>query len=133
MRVRLGEVIFKLFTSRLLATEGHRVVPRCFGFSITALAAASAVGMCNPATASANEQAFLAQVYLYAHPSVTADRLMQLGELTCAVRRSGQSTDDSKSAVWQSLQNQGVVSSNAEIGSLVHVAVDTLCPEVGYP
>ncbi len=28
---------------------------------------------------------------------------------------------------------QGVMSSNAEVGSLVHAAVDTLCPEVGYP
>jgi Protein of unknown function (DUF732) len=83
--------------------------------------------------AAADEQGFFSQIYLIAHPSLTGPRLLELGYQTCSVRRSGQSTDDAKVAVWQSLNAQGVVSSNAEIGSLVHVAIDTLCPEVGYP
>jgi hypothetical protein len=82
---------------------------------------------------AADEQGFFSQVYLTAHPPVTGPRLLELGYQTCSVRRSGQSTDDAKVAVWKSLEAQGVVASNAEIGSLVHVAVDTLCPEVGYP
>jgi hypothetical protein len=83
--------------------------------------------------ASADEQAFFSQVYQYVHPSVTQARLLELGYQACNVRRSGQSTDAAKSAVDRSLSAQGVVSSNAEVGSLVHVAIDTLCPEVGYP
>jgi hypothetical protein len=52
---------------------------------------------------------------------------------TSAVRRSGMSTDDAKNAVWDSLDKQAVVTGNDEVGNPVHVAVDTLCPEVGYP
>jgi hypothetical protein len=85
------------------------------------------------AVAAANEQDFFGQVYLYAHPSVTGARLLELGYQACSIRRSGQSTDAAKVAVWNSLQAQGVLPSMAEVGSLVHVAVDTLCPEVGYP
>lgn len=83
--------------------------------------------------ARADEQDFLSQVYLYGHPSVTQSRLLELGYQACSVRRSGQDSDAAKAALYRSLNAQGVVSSNAEIGSLVHVAVDTLCPEVGYP
>ena len=82
---------------------------------------------------SAAEQDFFSEVYLYAHPPVTDQRLLQLGYQACSIRRNGGSTDNAKEALWNSLYNGGVVSSNAEIGSLVHVAIDTLCPEVGYP
>lgn len=91
------------------------------------------VGMLTATPAASDEQDFFSQVYLTAHPSVTGPRLLELGNKTCSVRRAGGSTDDAKVAVWRSLNAQGVVSSNAEMGSLVHVAIDTLCPEVGYP
>ncbi|WP_420798224.1 DUF732 domain-containing protein [Mycolicibacterium hassiacum] len=87
----------------------------------------------DPDEISPVEQRYLAQLYGYVHPPVTAERLVQLGNLTCAVRRSGGSTEAAKERVWQSLEAQGVVSSRAEIGTLVHVAVDNICPEVGYP
>lgn len=83
-----------------------------------------------PTDADAN---FLNEVYPYAHPQVSPEVLMQLGHQACGVRRSGGSTGDAKVSIWNSLSAQGVVSSNAEIGSLVHAAVDTLCAEVGYP
>lgn len=83
--------------------------------------------------ARADDQAFFSQINLYGHPSVTQSRLLELGYQACGVRRSGQDSDAAKAALSQSLTAQGVVSSNAEIGTLVHVAVDTLCPEVGYP
>jgi hypothetical protein len=82
---------------------------------------------------SSAEQRYLADLYQYVHPSVTAPRLVELGNLACSVRRSGASSDDAREAVWQNLNAAGVVSSNAEMGTLVHVAVDNLCPEVGYP
>lgn len=79
------------------------------------------------------EQRYLASLYPLAHPSVTDARLVELGNLTCAVRRGGSSTNEAKAAVMRNLDTSGVLSSNAEIGTLVHVAVDNLCPEVGYP
>lgn len=79
------------------------------------------------------EQRYLNDLYQYVHPSVTDARLVELGNLACSVRRSGASSDDARTAVWRNLDAAGVVSSNAEMGSLVHVAVDNLCPEVGYP
>lgn len=85
------------------------------------------------AAGQGSEQSYLSDLYTYVHPPVTDARLVDLGNLTCTVRRSGSSTDDAEMAVWQSLNQQGVVSSNAEIGTLVHVAIDNLCPEVGYP
>jgi hypothetical protein len=90
-----------------------------------------------PARADPNftpaEQQFLNDLSRYVHPSVAPARLVELGNLTCTVRRNGGSTDDAKRAVSQSLDRQGVVSSNADIGTLVHEAVDYVCPQVGYP
>jgi hypothetical protein len=82
---------------------------------------------------TSSEQRYLSDLYQYVHPSVTAARLVELGNLTCSVRRSGSSADDAKNVVWQNLDSAGVVSSNAEMGTLVHVAINHLCPEVGYP
>lgn len=101
--------------------------------SVAAIGAvASPKAVADPQFTSA-EQNYLANLYLLAHPSVTAPRLVELGNLACAVRRSGASSYDARDAVWQNLNAAGVVSSNAEMGTLVHVAVDNLCPEVGYP
>ncbi|AFP37703.1 DUF732 domain-containing protein [Mycolicibacterium smegmatis] len=102
--------------------------------ALTAMASVTTVLLVgSPAVAHADEQAFMSQVYLYAHPSLTGPRLLDLGYQACRVRREGRSTDAAKVAVWQTLSADGILSSNAEIGSLVHVAIDTLCPEVGYP
>jgi hypothetical protein len=76
---------------------------------------------------------FLDAVYPIAHPQVSSQTLVQLGHQACGVRRAGGGTGDAKVAITKTLWTQGVMSSNAEVGSLVHAAVDTLCPEVGYP
>lgn len=76
---------------------------------------------------------FLNALYPYGHPQVGPETLIRLGHQACAVRRSGGATGDAKVSVSRTLWAQGVMSSNAEVGTLVHVAVDTLCPEVGYP
>jgi hypothetical protein len=65
---------------------------------------------------TASERQYLTALYLLVHPPVTDARLVELGNLTCSVRRSGSSTDDAKVAVWHSLDRQGVVSSNAKMG-----------------
>lgn len=82
---------------------------------------------------SSAEQRYLSNLRQYAHPSVTDARLVELGNLTCSVRHHGSSTDEAKGAVARNLDASGVFSSNAAIGTLVHIAIDNLCPEVGYP
>jgi Protein of unknown function (DUF732) len=78
-------------------------------------------------------QRYLSELDGYVHPNVSSDRLIELGNLACSARRSGVSTDAARMVLWQNLKDSGVVSNNAETGTLVHVAVDILCPEVGYP
>lgn len=82
---------------------------------------------------SAAEERYLQELYLFVHPSVTASRLVELGHIACSARRAGATSDQAREWVWRKLDSIGVVSSYAEMGSLVHVAVDNLCPEVGYP
>jgi hypothetical protein len=82
---------------------------------------------------TAAEQDFFAQIYQIGPLNLTGPRLLELGYQACGVRRSGGSSFDARESLWDSLLAQGVLSSNAVLGSLVHVAVDTLCPEVGYP
>jgi hypothetical protein len=108
---------------------------RRFGVFISTMATlAGAMATGTPASrADSSEVNFLNAVYPYAHPPVSPQGLIQLGYKACATRRAGGSTSDAKVAVYEALETQGVFSSNAEIGSLVHAAVDTLCPEVGYP
>jgi hypothetical protein len=108
----------------------HSFVVGCVvvAFNCSGLAAAPA------ASATPSDDAnFLNAVYPYAHPQVSPQNLVRLGHQACAVRRAGGNTGDAKVSVSQTLWAQGVMSSNAEVGSLVHAAVDTLCPEVGYP
>ena len=104
---------------------------------VWALAMFASTGMALASTSSADPTAadsnFLNEVYRSAHPQVSPQFLMQLGHQTCNVRRAGGSSGDAKVAVSKSLWAQGLNAIGAEVGSLVHAAVDTLCPEVGYP
>lgn len=100
--------------------------------AVMALAGVLVTPVASAAPGSAEDQ-YLTELYQYVHPSVTAPRLVQLGNLACSVRRRGGTSYDARDAVWQNLDASGVVSSNAEMGTLVHAAVDQLCPEVGYP
>lgn len=109
-----------------------RTTTQCAGL-LAGICVGAIVGIPTAGADPTAEQAYLSQLYLYAHPGVTDARLIELGNLTCSVRRSGGTTDDAKVAVWQNLSASDILSSNAEMGTLVHVAIDMLCPEVGYP
>jgi len=97
------------------------------------VASAITVGSLAQAAPSDAEANFLTEVYQYAHPQVSPQLLIQLGHQTCAVRRAGGSNGDAKVAISKTLWSQGFDAIGAEVGSLTHNAVDTLCPEVGYP
>ena len=81
------------------------------------------------------ERQFLAEADQYLlRPRPTDKLVLELGYQACAVRRSGGSSDDAKVAIWNTWDSSGIRSAaGVEVGSLVHVAVDNLCPEVGYP
>ena len=81
------------------------------------------------------ERQFLAEADQYLlRPRPTDKLLLELGYQACAVRRSGGSSDDAKVAIWNTWDSSGIRSAaGVEVGSLVHVALDNLCPEVGYP
>lgn len=84
---------------------------------------------------TAAEQQFLAEADQYLlRPRPTDVLVLQLGKQACQVRSSGGSSDDAKVAIWKTWQASGIrPPAGAEVGSLVHVAVDNLCPQVGYP
>jgi hypothetical protein len=82
---------------------------------------------------SLGAQRYLSELDRYIHPNVSSDRLIELGNLACTARRSGVSSDDARMVLWQNLNDSGLVSNNAEAGTLVHIAIKNLCPEVGYP
>jgi len=112
--------------------RGTRRSFRCVCVLVACVTAGLALPPVSLATPS-DDSNFLNAVYPYAHPQVSPQALIQLGHQACGVRRAGGGTGDAKVAVTQTLWSQGVMSSNAEVGSLVRAAVDTLCPEVGYP
>lgn len=101
---------------------------------LTTTLVVGAIGTASVAHATPAEESFYREVLQYAHPAVDTSFLLFLGDQACQVRESGQDTDAAKRAVYTIVQNaKGVTSSSAEVGSLVHVAIDNLCPEVGYP
>ncbi len=81
------------------------------------------------------EQQYLTEVDQYlTRPRPPDPFVLQLGYQACQVRRSGGSSGDAKVAVSKTWDGSGLSSpAGAVVGSLVHVAVDKLCPEVGYP
>jgi hypothetical protein len=87
-----------------------------------------------PGTTPAEHQYLVESLQYLQLPRPTDFLLLKLGHQACQVRQSGGSSDEAKAAIWKTWDSAGIRSaSGAEVGSLVHVAVDTLCPEVGYP
>lgn len=100
---------------------------------LSAVAAASAIAA--PYGDTPAERQFLAEVDQYLlRPRPTDVVVLKAGKQACQVRRSGGSSDDAKRLIWDTLEDGGSRRfGGAEVGSVVHVAVDNLCPEVGYP
>jgi hypothetical protein len=93
------------------------------------------VAVAEPYGNTAAEQQYLAEADQYLlRPRPTDKVVLELGYRACSVRRIGGSSDDAKVAIWNAWDTYGMrPAAGAEVGSLVHVAVDNLCPEVGYP
>ncbi len=93
-----------------------------------------------PATAepwapTAVEQRYLTDVDQYlTRPRPPDPFVLQLGYQACQVRRGGGSSDEAKVAVWKTWASSGLgLPSGAVVGSLIHVAVDNLCPRGRLP
>jgi hypothetical protein len=98
-------------------------------------AANSQVAMAEPYGDTPAERNFVAEVDQYLlRPRPDDVFILKLGRQACQVRRSGGSSDAAKAAVERTWDGSGYgLATGAQAGSLVHVAVDNLCPEVGYP
>lgn len=83
---------------------------------------------------TAAEQQFINELNQYIPPPRLIDQtFLKLGYQACGLMRGGQSPDYAKAAVWQTYDSYGYLPlAGAQIGSLVHVAADTLCPDVDY-
>lgn len=81
------------------------------------------------------QRAFLAEADQYLQRPRPTDKLaLELGLQACQVRRAGGTSDEAKAAIWNTWDSAGIwPAAGAEVGSLVHIAVDNQCPEVGYP
>ncbi len=121
-----GEAAKKLMREHNLTIDEAIILFGCVNAFLPGRSSASA------ADGTSAGQNFLSAAAPY-RPPVTDQRLLELGYQACSVRRAGGSSDEAKSALWRSLSDQGIISPQVVVGSLVHVAVDTLCPEVGYP
>ena len=65
-----------------------------------------------------------------AHPPLTPTALVKMGHQACAEIAGGVSPDVEKDNLVTLLSNQGVAASRAEMGTLVHFALQDLCPNV---
>lgn len=101
------------------------------GLTMAAATSASA----EPFASGPGERQYLTEVDQYLlRPRPTDDVLLKAGHQACQVRRSGGSSDKAKGVIWDTLEyGSSRRFAGAEVGSIVHVAVDNLCPEVGYP
>lgn len=80
------------------------------------------------------EQYLAAAHQFLQNPGPPETLLLQLGRQVCEVRQSGGSSDEAEVAIWKAWNASGLgPPSGAETGSLVHIAIDNLCPGVGYP
>jgi hypothetical protein len=105
--------------------------PVAFG----ALALFAGLGAAPSASAyTAQEQQFINDLNQYIPPPRLIDQtFLKLGYQACDLMRSGQSPDYAKAAVWQTYDSYRYLPlAGAQIGSLVHVAADCLCPDVDY-
>lgn len=82
--------------------------------------------------AAADENQFLSDLLTgdMAHPSLTPPALVKMGHQACSDIAGGVSPDFEKGQLGTQLSNQGVASSNAEVGTLIHFALRDLCPNV---
>lgn len=87
-----------------------------------------------PPIASGSPSSYLQALSQVAHPTVNTDVLLFAGQQACSSLQAVRSFDMAEKAVYYSILNRtGVTPNMAEVGTIVHVAVDQLCPEVGYP
>lgn len=96
------------------------------GIAVTPVAAA------DPGFTTAENQ-FLSHLYApgpVAHPPVNSQGLVSMGWQACTDISNGMSPDDAKYKLQGDLRNEGILDSEADVGTLVHFALRDLCPNV---
>lgn len=102
--------------------------------SLLAGAASTPLATAQPYGNTPAEQQYLIEastLFALRHPDKP---ILDVGYQACSIRRNGMSSDQAKVAVSKTLAGTyGMNVPGVVAGSLVHMAVDNLCPEVGYP
>jgi hypothetical protein len=84
----------------------------------------------DPDLTSSENQFFLDLQSPMAHPPLLLPALVKMGHQACSDISSGVSPDVEKGNLQMGLLNQGINTSNADVGTLVHFALRDLCPDV---
>lgn len=82
--------------------------------------------------ASASPSSYIQALSQLSHPAVSNDVLLFAGQQACNTLQGIPSVDLAEQAVYYSILNRsGVIPNMADVGTIVHVAVDHLCPQAG--
>lgn len=82
--------------------------------------------------ASASPSSYLQALSQMPHPAVSNDVLLFAGQQACNTLLGIPNFDLAEQAVYYSILNRsGVIPNMADVGTIVHVAFDHLCPQVG--
>ncbi|MUL48214.1 DUF732 domain-containing protein [Mycobacterium sp. CBMA293] len=78
------------------------------------------------------DQRFLADIMSYMIPPWPGDETMQLGHRVCTDMATGVTADTERDKLVNGLLLRNIQASNAAVGTMVHFAVQDLCPQIPY-
>jgi hypothetical protein len=78
------------------------------------------------------DQRFLADIMSYMIPPWPGGETSQLGHRVCADMATGVTADAERNAIVDDLLRRNILASNADVGTMVHFAVQDLCPQIPY-
>jgi hypothetical protein len=102
------------------------------GWGLAAVMTLSCGVVASAPPAAADDNQFLSHLLTgnMAHPPLTPSALVNMGHQACSDIAGGVSPDYEKDNLDRALSNQGVTASRAEVGTLIHFALQDLCPNV---
>lgn len=87
--------------------------------------------LADPGTVSP-DQHFLADIMSYMIPPWPGGETSQLGHRVCTDMATGVTADAERNAIVDDLFRRNILASNADVGTMVHFAVQDLCPQIPY-
>lgn len=78
------------------------------------------------------DQLFLRDVMSYMVPPWPGDETTHMGHRVCADMAAGTTADAERNTLVAELLRRNIQASNADVGTMVHLAVQDLCPQIPY-